>query len=108
MTSPLMFTSGHYYALPFWAATCLWGIPEVVGQFRQQSSSGSAGRDRGSQVVLVGSLWISVFLGFALAWNLPGATITALRPAVFYLAAELGRPYEEYMRRTHRFVPFVF
>jgi protein-S-isoprenylcysteine O-methyltransferase Ste14 len=24
------------------------------------------------------------------------------------LSAELGRPYVEYMRRTRRFIPFVF
>ena len=199
MMTPLMFTSGHYYAPAFWAAFLLWGIPEMVGQGKQQSSGGSAGRDRGSQIALVGSLWIGVFLGFTFAWNLHGSTITTLRPTVFYvgvililfgvalrwwsirvlgqyftrnlairvdqkavesgpyrfvrhpaysgtlltmlgvgvamtnwasllaivlcsfsghfyrvsieekmLAAELGRPYEEYMQRTRRFVPFVF
>ena len=199
MMSPLMFTSGHFYAPPFWAAFGVWGILEMVGQFRQQSSSGSAGRDRGSQFMLVGSLWVGVFLGFTFAWNLPSATITAFRPLVFYLGvcltllgvalrwwsirvlgryfsrnlavktdqtvvergpyrfvrhpaysgtlltmlgiglamtnwasllvvllcglfghlyrvrveekmlvAELGQPYEEYMRRTRRFTPFVF
>ena len=81
MITPLPFTRG--YAIIFWVAFYLWLIPELIGGVKQRSHASATRRDRGSQAVLTGSLWVGIFLAISFAWALPSATITPFRVPVF-------------------------
>jgi len=79
--TPLPFTRGD--AIVFWITFYLWLIPELIGGIKQRSRASTTRRDRGSQAVLIISLWVGVFFAISCAWALPAATITPFRLPVF-------------------------
>lgn len=81
MITPLPFSRG--YAIVFWIAFYLWLIPELIGWVKQRSGASAMRRDRGSQAVLTGSLWVGIFLAISFAWALPAVTIKPFRMLVF-------------------------
>ncbi len=81
MITPFPFTRGD--AIVFWIAFYLWLILELIGGVKQRSHASATRRDRGSQAVLISSLWVGIFLAISFAWALPVATITPFRVPVF-------------------------
>lgn len=85
--TPLPFAPG--YAFVFWAACYLWIIHESIGAWTQRARGTTRTHDRGSLFVLLTSLWGGVVLAGALAWLLPGATLTWHRSTLFFVGVTL-------------------
>jgi protein-S-isoprenylcysteine O-methyltransferase Ste14 len=80
---PLIFTD-HIYAMAFTIALAMWVIPERIGSWWWRSSRDPSARreDRGSMVLVVGSVLVGLLLGFVLASQWRGAAIPVLRAQV--------------------------
>jgi protein-S-isoprenylcysteine O-methyltransferase Ste14 len=88
-TVPLVLTN-PIAAGTFWIAYVIWAVPEFLGSFRQRSSvTGATTQDRGSYFVVVGSMYVGLFIAFLAAFGVPDATITWLRGAVFAVGVVL-------------------
>jgi protein-S-isoprenylcysteine O-methyltransferase len=81
---PLPFVGGPVYAIVFWSAYTLWIVVENVASFRKRLRDKSTSRDQGSFKVIIGLLWLSIGLDFALAALVRGAAIRWERVPVFY------------------------
>ena len=80
---PPLFLDNAGYFVVFMVAYAIWALPEILGSFTQRSKAGASKRDRGSQVVLLLTLYAGMFAGFWLAFRLQGAAIVWARPLVF-------------------------
>jgi protein-S-isoprenylcysteine O-methyltransferase Ste14 len=80
---PLVFTD-HAYTLAFTVALALWVIPERIGSlwWRSSRDPGARREDRGSMVLVVGSVLVGLLLGFVLASQWRGAALPWLRAQV--------------------------
>jgi protein-S-isoprenylcysteine O-methyltransferase Ste14 len=80
---PLIFTD-HIYTMAFTIVLALWVIPERIGSWWWRSSRDPSARreDRGSMVLVVGSVLVGLLLGFLLASQWRGAAIPWLRAQV--------------------------
>ena len=88
-TIPLM-VSNPAAAWAFWVAYAIWTVPEFLGGFRQRSGvTGATAHDHGSYFVVVGSMYVGLFIAFLAAFRIPAATITWQRGAVFALGIVL-------------------
>ncbi len=70
--------------LIFWIAFAIWVVPEWIGAMYQRPGANAQIHDRGSQIVLLGSLWLGIALAFSLPTFLPAATITWHRTFLFF------------------------
>ncbi len=85
---PLPFVSPVYAAI-FWTAYTLWIVLEMIGSRRKRLPDKSAARDRGSYRVIIGLLWFSIFLDFALSAMVISAAIQWKRIPIFYAGIAL-------------------
>jgi protein-S-isoprenylcysteine O-methyltransferase Ste14 len=87
---PLLSSTG-IYAILFWITFSLWWIPEAVATFLQQAKAGDQMKveDRGSYLVLMVLLFVSIGLAFLFANILPRATITWKQLPVFFVGIVL-------------------
>jgi protein-S-isoprenylcysteine O-methyltransferase Ste14 len=83
------FTSSPIYQIVFWAAYLLWMVPEFVGMFFQRSRASADSHDRGSFVLLLAALWVSVFFAFFFAFGARFAMIQWHPRAFFFLGVFL-------------------
>ena len=70
-------------SVALWTALLVWGLPELVGLWRQRSRPGAIRRDRRSEAVLLGSLSLGLMLAFA-AMGVAQTRIPWQRPAFFW------------------------
>ena len=100
----------NVYALLFWIVYIVWFVLEMIGAFAQRMRAGAEKQDRGTLLTVLG-------IGLAMTnWASLVAILVCSFIGYFYrvlveervLRTSLGQPYMEYMRRTKRFVPFVF
>jgi protein-S-isoprenylcysteine O-methyltransferase Ste14 len=87
---PLLISTG-IYAILFWMAFSLWGIPEAVATFLQQAKAGDQTKvqDRSSYLVAIVLIFVSLGLAFLFANILPRATITWNQIPVFFVGIVL-------------------
>ncbi|MDQ2886975.1 MAG: isoprenylcysteine carboxylmethyltransferase family protein [Chloroflexota bacterium] len=85
---PLVY-AWNIYALLFWTVYIVWFALEIIGSRAQRVEAGAEKQDRGSMAVLLAGLYIGLFLNFAFAGLLPGATITWKRPVLFFIGVAL-------------------
>lgn len=80
---PLIFT-GHAYTIAFAIAVLIWYIPDRIGAFWLRSARDPSARqqDRGSYVVLIGSIIVGGGVSVLLAILWTGAAIPWFRPQV--------------------------
>lgn len=80
---PLIFMV-HAYTIAFAIAVLIWYIPDRIGAFWLRSARDRSARqqDRGSYVVLIGSIIVGGGIGFLLAIVWTGAAIPWFRPQV--------------------------
>jgi protein-S-isoprenylcysteine O-methyltransferase Ste14 len=72
--------------MAFGGACAIWYVPALNGAFFQGAARRNGTRhDRGSYAVLIGVLWIGLFLGFGIAALLPWAAIPRVRLPLFWL-----------------------
>lgn len=77
------FDTSNLRVIIFYGAFAIWIIPEFIGSFSQRLKGGATGKDRGSYLVVIGTLYAGMFLAFFLAFRLPAADIR-WHPAVFF------------------------
>jgi protein-S-isoprenylcysteine O-methyltransferase Ste14 len=80
---PLPFVE-PFYASIFWTAYLLWLAFEGSSSRSRLARDATGARDRGSFRFIQLLLWISLTVGFFLAWFQPQAAIRWNRPAVFF------------------------
>lgn len=85
---PLPFVS-PVYAIVFWSAYTVWIVLEMTGSVRKRLRDKSTSHDRGSYRVIIGLLWISIALDFALSGIVRGAAIHWERIPLFYVGIAL-------------------
>jgi protein-S-isoprenylcysteine O-methyltransferase Ste14 len=86
---PLPFTGGPVYAITFWAAYILWIVLETVASLRKRVRDKSTSRDRGSYKLIMGLLWLSISLVFALSFAIPKAAVQWERIPIFFAGIAL-------------------
>jgi protein-S-isoprenylcysteine O-methyltransferase Ste14 len=70
-------------SVALWTALLIWGLPELVGSWRQRSRPGAIRRDRRSEAILLGSFLLGLMLAFA-AMGVTQTRIPWQRPAFFW------------------------
>lgn len=73
----------------FWAVFYVWVGAEIFLGWKLRSPAGAVTRDAGSRFVLIGSIYLGVTIGFALAGAVPSAAFTGGRRPMFYLGIAL-------------------
>ena len=86
---PLPMTASPLYPAVFWTVYILWFVLESVAAKSRQSGDKSRTRDRGSYRAILGALWFSLALAFALPFVLPQASIAWQRIPVFFAGVGL-------------------
>ena len=87
----LIFT-GTIYTYLYWIAFYIWLGLEVIGALFQRGKNrkdNASRQDRGSMYVLIGALYAGLFLGFAITYFVPAATITWNQPLLVSIAVVL-------------------
>lgn len=119
--------------VPLEISYLIWAVMEVILQIRQRNRfrAGAQRQDKGSHAFLICLTVLGSLLCVLLAFTVPAAAITSVREICFWLGPlvlmgcalpgfsyrirveeqvlqeHLGLPYQEYMRRTKRLIPFV-
>src|SRR5690349_8412847 len=81
-----LFLHSEIYQTLFVAAVILFAVqqlPALWSTFRMKHGAGAASRDRGSYTVVQVTVLAGVILGYRVATQLTGATITWHRPLVY-------------------------
>jgi protein-S-isoprenylcysteine O-methyltransferase len=86
---PLPFTGGLVYAITFWTTYMLWILLESVASRRKRVRDQSTSRDRGSYKLIMGLLWLSISLAFAISFVIPKAAIQWERIPIFFVGIAL-------------------
>jgi protein-S-isoprenylcysteine O-methyltransferase Ste14 len=73
----------------FWGVFYIWVGSEIFLGWKLRLSEGAVASDAGSRFFLVGSIWVGVALGIALAFAVPSAAFTSSRRPLFYLGIGL-------------------
>ena len=84
-----LYASGGIATVLYWALYTVWIAGEVVILIRSLFRRGATSRDRGSFVVVFGSIFVGFTLGGFLVASFPAAAISAGREYVFGLALAL-------------------
>ena len=85
MGSPQVFHH-HPIMTGIWIATwALWMIPETILSIRLRSAKDAQKADRGSRIVVLGSVFLGIYLGFIAAYSVPSLFVGTRWKAVFSL-----------------------
>lgn len=84
-----LFLENTGYTVVFMIACMIWALPEFIGGFTQRSEAGASKRDRGSQLVLLFTLYAGMGIGYGLAFLLPSAVIPGDHAFVFGIGIAL-------------------
>jgi protein-S-isoprenylcysteine O-methyltransferase Ste14 len=86
---PLPMSGSALYTAIFWSVYVLWFVLESVAARSRKSGDSSRARDRGSYWVIIGGLWFSLAVAFAMPFVFPQASIMRYRISVFYAGVGL-------------------
>jgi protein-S-isoprenylcysteine O-methyltransferase Ste14 len=76
----------HPIMVGVWVATwALWMIPETILSIRLRSAVDAQKADRGSKIVVLGSVYIGIYLGFIAAYFVPSLFVGTHWKTVFSL-----------------------
>ena len=73
----------------FWIVFYIWIGSEMFLGWKLRPTKGAVVSDAGSKWILVASIWLGVWLGFALAVLVPAAAFTSGRLPLFYIGIAL-------------------
>jgi protein-S-isoprenylcysteine O-methyltransferase Ste14 len=78
-----------FYALIFYIIVAIWlGLEVVIGR-RKNVQVGGKVRDKSSRGAVIGSIYATLFLGFAFAFAVPALQIPYFRVSIFVLGCAL-------------------